>query len=140
MKNQSRFLLQDTGLREFLSRINASGKKVFLITNSGHAFVDSGLSYLVGPDWKDLFDVVVCQARKPKFFAQTTRPFRLMSESGGVQSWNRVSQFSKGKVYLEGNLNNFMKLTGWNGSQVLYFGDHVYSDLAVSTGYRYLLC
>ena len=25
---------------------------------------------------------------------------------------------------------DFMTLTGWNGSSVLYFGDHVYSDLA----------
>ncbi|OQV12211.1 5'-nucleotidase domain-containing protein 3 [Hypsibius exemplaris] len=130
MKNESRFLLQDSGLREFLSRINASGKKLFLITNSGYAFVNSGLTYLVGKDWRDLFDVVVCQARKPKFFYQTTRPFRLMSESTGTHSWDRVSQFSRGKVYLEGNLNSFMKLTGWHGSQVLYFGDHVYSDLA----------
>ena len=55
-----------------------------------------------------------------------------MSESTGTHSWDRVSQFTRGKVYLEGNLNAFMKLTGWHGSQVLYFGDHVYSDLAVS--------
>lgn len=32
---------------------------------------------------------------------------------------------------LQGNLYEFLKLTGWRGSRVLYFGDHIYSDLAV---------
>lgn len=32
---------------------------------------------------------------------------------------------------LQGNLYEFLKLTGWRGSKVLYFGDHIYSDLAV---------
>ncbi len=27
---------------------------------------------------------------------------------------------------------DFLKLTGWRGSKVFYFGDHLYSDLAVS--------
>ncbi|MGH0130076.1 UNVERIFIED_CONTAM: hypothetical protein FKN15_040914 [Acipenser sinensis] len=29
-----------------------------------------------------------------------------------------------------GNLFDFLRLTGWRGSKVLYFGDHLYSDLA----------
>lgn len=32
----------------------------------------------------------------------------------------------------QGNLFDFLRLTGWRGSKVLYFGDHLYSDLAVS--------
>lgn len=32
----------------------------------------------------------------------------------------------------QGNLVDFLRLTGWRGSKVLYFGDHLYSDLAVS--------
>lgn len=35
-------------------------------------------------------------------------------------------------LFLQGNLYEFLKLTGWRGSKVLYFGDHIYSDLAVS--------
>lgn len=31
----------------------------------------------------------------------------------------------------QGNLYEFLRLTGWRGSKVLYFGDHIYSDLAV---------
>lgn len=36
----------------------------------------------------------------------------------------------KGQIYKQGNLYEFLKLTGWTGSKVLYFGDHIYSDLA----------
>ncbi len=34
--------------------------------------------------------------------------------------------------FLQGNVEQFMKFTGWYGPKVLYFGDHVYSDLMVS--------
>ena len=32
----------------------------------------------------------------------------------------------------QGNIEQFIKFTGWYGPNVLYFGDHVYSDLRVS--------
>ena len=31
---------------------------------------------------------------------------------------------------LQGNLFDFLRLTEWRGPRVLYFGDHLYSDLA----------
>lgn len=37
-----------------------------------------------------------------------------------------------GFLLFQGNLFDFLRLTGWRGSKVLYFGDHLYSDLAVS--------
>ena len=36
-------------------------------------YSDAGMTYLVGPDWLDLFDVVITNARKPKFFYDTNR-------------------------------------------------------------------
>lgn len=39
---------------------------------------------------------------------------------------------------LQGNLYEFLRLTGWIGSKVLYFGDHIYSDLAVRSIQAYL--
>ncbi|XP_055348453.1 5'-nucleotidase domain-containing protein 3-like [Paramacrobiotus metropolitanus] len=130
MSDVPQYLLQDCGIRDFLNRLHDNGKKIFLITNSGFRFIETGLKHLIGPDWQDLFDVVVCQARKPKFFYQTNRPFRLVNLSTDSHSWDKVTELQKGQVYIEGNLSSFLKLTGWVGSQVLYFGDHVYSDLA----------
>ncbi len=47
-------------------------------------------------------------------------------------SWERVTSLLPGVVYNQGNIKEFVKLTGWRGSHVLYIGDHVYSDLTVS--------
>lgn len=33
-------------------------------------------------------------------------------------------------LLFQGTVKQLQELTGWNGSQVLYFGDHPYSDLA----------
>lgn len=41
-------------------------------------------------------------------------------------------RFTLSFCHLQGNLFDFLRLTGWRGSKVLYFGDHLYSDLAVS--------
>ena len=32
----------------------------------------------------------------------------------------------------QGNIADLMSLTGWSADRVLYIGDHVYTDLAVS--------
>ncbi|XP_059572072.1 5'-nucleotidase domain-containing protein 2 isoform X2 [Alligator mississippiensis] len=56
-------------------------------------------------------------------------PFRKLDDKGSLQ-WDKISQLEKGKIYKEGNLFDFLRLTGWRGSKVLYFGDHLYSDLA----------
>ena len=48
------------------------------------------------------------------------------------QTWRPVSGLERGKVYRQGNVGDFVRMTGWGGSRVLYFGDHVFSDLAVS--------
>lgn len=47
--------------------------------------------------------------------------------------WHRVTELEKGEVYAEGNLYDLRQMTGWSGFRVLYFGDHVYTDLADAT-------
>ncbi|PKU30163.1 hypothetical protein llap_19533 [Limosa lapponica baueri] len=46
---------------------------MFLITNSPSSFVDKGMKFIVGKDWRDLFDVVIVQADKPNFFNDKRR-------------------------------------------------------------------
>ncbi|XP_021030183.1 5'-nucleotidase domain-containing protein 3 [Mus caroli] len=115
--------------RAVLAKLAAHGKKMFLITNSPSSFVDKGMRYIVGKDWRDLFDVVIVQAEKPNFFNDKRRPFRKVNEKG-VLLWDKIHKLQKGQIYKQGNLYEFLKLTGWRGSKVLYFGDHIYSDLA----------
>lgn len=112
-----------------LKKLSANGKKLFLITNSPLDFVDRGMNYIIGKDWRDLFDVVIVQADKPGFFNDRRKPFRRVTDKG-MLLWDRIHHLEKGQIYKQGNLYEFLRLTGWRGSKVLYFGDHIYSDLA----------
>lgn len=47
--------------------------------------------------------------------------------------WHRVTSLDPQLVYSEGNLADLLQFTGWAGANVLYFGDHVYTDLADAT-------
>ncbi|GFS06889.1 5'-nucleotidase domain-containing protein 3-like [Elysia marginata] len=91
---------------------------------------DVGMKYMVGSDWRDLFDIVIVNARKPKFFKEGYRPFRIYDEDKKAPEWGPVTSMRKGIVYHQGNHIELQKMTGWYGPKVLYFGDHVYSDLA----------
>uniref|UniRef100_A0A1A8KU69 5'-nucleotidase domain containing 3 n=1 Tax=Nothobranchius kuhntae TaxID=321403 RepID=A0A1A8KU69_NOTKU len=112
-----------------LRKLAAYGKRMFLITNSPFDFVNRGMSYIVGEDWRDLFDVVIVQADKPSFFNDRRKPFRRVTDKGALL-WDRIHRLERGQIYKQGNLYEFLRLTGWRGSKVLYFGDHIYSDLA----------
>ncbi|XP_061750240.1 5'-nucleotidase domain-containing protein 3 [Nerophis ophidion] len=112
-----------------LKKLSMHGKKMFLITNSPFDFVDRGMNYIVGRDWRDLFDVVIVQADKPSFFNDRRKPFRRVTDKGALL-WDRIHKLEKGQIYKQGNLYEFLRLTEWSGSKVLYFGDHIYSDLA----------
>lgn len=124
------YLEEQPGMSKFLHRLRDAGKKMFLITNSPFKFVDTGMRYMIGPKWTELFDVIVVQARKPKFFTDQSRPFRLYDVPTNSQLWERVTELKPGSIYLEGNLKELQRLTGWYGSSVLYFGDQIYTDLA----------
>ncbi|KAF7994386.1 hypothetical protein HCN44_003858 [Aphidius gifuensis] len=128
--NVHEYLEPNKDISNFLKRLIATGKKMFLVTNSPFHFVDKGMKYLVGDEWKEYFDVVVVQARKPKFFTDESRPLRIYDEKQQTQLWDRVTKLEKGVIYLEGTVKQLQDMTGWRGHQVLYFGDHPYSDLA----------
>uniref|UniRef100_A0A8C9AE76 5'-nucleotidase domain containing 2 n=1 Tax=Prolemur simus TaxID=1328070 RepID=A0A8C9AE76_PROSS len=112
-----------------LSRLVARGKQLFLITSSPFRFVDKGTRHIVGPDGRQLFDVVIVRADKPSFCTDRRKPFRKPHEKGSLQ-WDRITRLEKGKIYGQGDLSDLLRLTEWRGPRVLYFGDHLYSDLA----------
>ncbi|RXN19614.1 5 -nucleotidase domain-containing 3-like protein [Labeo rohita] len=81
-----------------LQKLSRNGKKMFLITNSPFDFVDRGMNYIVGKDWRDLFDVVIVQADKPGFFNDRRKPFRRVTDKG-VLLWDRIHHLEKGQIY-----------------------------------------
>ena len=72
---------------------------------------DNGMRYMIGDDWRSLFDIVVVQARKPKFFTQQSRPFRKFNIGSDRMAWNRVEKLEKGKVYMEGTVFELLKVS-----------------------------
>ncbi|XP_076062811.1 5' nucleotidase C isoform X2 [Oratosquilla oratoria] len=128
--NIGEYLIKDPNLITFFNSLRENNKEVFIITNSPFSFVNVGMSYLLGENWQDYFDVVIANAKKPAFFTDCVRPFRELNKEIHMQTWGPVHKLEKGKIYLEGNLQKLQELKGWQGEHVLYFGDHPYSDLA----------
>lgn len=64
-------------------------------------FRNVGMTYLLGENWRQYFDVVIASAKKPAFFTDSMRPFRELNEEILVQTWGPVTSLEKGKVYLE---------------------------------------
>ncbi|XP_014667653.1 PREDICTED: 5'-nucleotidase domain-containing protein 3-like [Priapulus caudatus] len=129
----------EAGLPIFLKQLKEAGKSLFVITNSHYDFVDAGMRFQLGDNWLDYFDTVITQARKPHFFIENNRPFRVYDRDKSAKGWGAVTKLVNGNIYCEGNIDQFKYLTGWQGESVLYFGDHVYSDLAdpaVKHGWR----
>uniref|UniRef100_A0A336MPZ0 CSON005199 protein n=1 Tax=Culicoides sonorensis TaxID=179676 RepID=A0A336MPZ0_CULSO len=129
-KNVRDYIHENKDLKFFFQRLVDAGKKLFVVTNSPFYFVNCGMTMLIGENWRDFFDVVIVQARKPKFFTEDSRPIRIYDEAKGSQRWDKVTKLKKGEIYYEGTVKQLENLTGWNGNSVLYFGDHPYSDLA----------
>ncbi|KAJ2759553.1 hypothetical protein H4S06_002174 [Coemansia sp. BCRC 34490] len=139
MNNIGDYLNRAPELLDILQTLKKEGKRLFLLTNSGYDYINTGLTYLFNMrDWRDLFDVVIVRARKPGWYL-SHRPFRTVpteSSSSGAfsagsqqQPWAPVDRFEDGQVYMGGNLMSFTNITGYTDRNVMYFGDHIYSDL-----------
>ncbi|KAG5893550.1 hypothetical protein JTB14_013634 [Gonioctena quinquepunctata] len=115
VQNLPEYIESNDTLKPFFERLINANKKLFLVTNSPYGFVNKGMDFM---------------ARKPKFFTDISRPIRVFDERSGTHIWDRVTKLEKGVIYYEGTVKQLQDLTGWRGHQVLYFGDHPYSDLA----------
>lgn len=128
MNDVDKYLRPNPNITKWLNNLLQGKKKLFLTTNSAFGFVDCGMNKIIGKDWRDLFEVVIVTASKPAYFT-SNNPFRLFDLHRNVPDWGMVSSLEKGKVYQGGNVDDFTRMTGWAGGNVLYFGDHVYTDL-----------
>ncbi|XP_034172039.1 5' nucleotidase A isoform X1 [Osmia lignaria lignaria] len=111
--------------------------KTFLITGSNVDFVDFTATYAFGKDWKSLFDIVICYAKKPGFFTEQ-RPFyeTINYEEGAMIESIDLKQ---GRIYNEGNwkgLIEFLKHeSNKKNPQCLYIGDNLVQDIYVPNAY-----
>jgi hypothetical protein len=64
-------------------------------------YSNAGMEMLVGADWRDLFDVVIVNANKPKFFTEVSRPIRVFDKNANTHIWEKVTALEKGIIYYE---------------------------------------
>ena len=62
----------------------------FLLSNSPFWYVDAGMNYVVGPGWRDQWDVVIASAGKPAFYTEDARPFREVDPITGKPMFKQV--------------------------------------------------
>ncbi|MEP7028118.1 MAG: HAD-IG family 5'-nucleotidase [Candidatus Eisenbacteria bacterium] len=123
-RNVGNFVRRDAELPVLLDEFRRAGKKLFLLTNSDHAYSNALLTHLLedrkgGRSWERFFDLLVYDARKPAFFVggATVAPPQEAPSATGVPSYT-----GGGALHLESRL-------GVSGDGILYFGDHTYGDI-----------
>ncbi|KAJ4958215.1 hypothetical protein NE237_025326 [Protea cynaroides] len=134
ISDPQRYLVKNGQLLHFLKTLRENGKKLFLLTNSPYYFVDGGMRFMLedSPDncdsWRELFDVVIAKANKPEFYT-SEHPFRCYDIEKDTLAFSKVDAFHPDQIYYHGCLKSFLQITKWHGPEVIYFGDHLFSDL-----------
>ena len=92
---------------------------IYSLLCSGYGYTNRALQYALGlpahsSDWRQLFDVVVCAARKPDFY-KSRLPFRQLNISTGSPTTAPVSSLARGGVYIQGSARALLEATRWRG-------------------------
>ncbi len=137
------FVDLDPLLAQTLLDLKHAGKKLFLATNSEWHYTRAMMGYVFDPwlsgaegrglDWRDLFDLVVVQAKKPAFFEKEL-PFVEVVDDATTRPLQ--GPLRAGAVFRGGNAAAVQQHFGCAGSEILYVGDHVYADVHVSSRIR----
>lgn len=114
-------------------------KSLYLLTGSHIDFANLTATYALGKNWRELFDAVVCFAKKPGFFV-SNRPFL---EIQGVTETKPLDRgdLKMNTVYSQGNWTDLANLldkknkVGVENSRMLYFGDNLIQDVYTPAKY-----
>jgi len=133
-----KYIFKDQELAPALHKLRSGGKKLFMLTNSLWDYTNAVMTYLLDgqmpeyPSWKNYFDFIITGGSKPGFFSDQ-RPFLQIDGSSEENTvLGEAAELERGKIYQGGNLNDFERLTGFQGEAVLYVGDHIYGDILKS--------
>ena len=128
-----RYVIRDPELPDTLHKLRASDKKLFVLTNSEWSYTEAVLHYLLDgarpdyPRWTDYFDLVICEAGKPRFFTEAV-PFEAVEPRSGAR--RPADSLVAGGVYAGGSTRELARqLPELHGENVLYVGDHIYGDI-----------
>lgn len=134
-----RFVDLDPDLPQTLRDLKDAKKQLFLATNSEWHYTQAMMGHVFDRSlgeggWRELFDLVIVQAKKPAFFEQPAPFVELADDSGRERPLQ--GRLQRGVVYRGGNAMAVQQHFGLDGSEILYVGDHVYADVHVSSRIR----
>ncbi|TDD66444.1 HAD family hydrolase [Jiangella aurantiaca] len=131
-----RFCDIDPSTAQTLIDQRLAGKRLLLITNSDWSYTKAMMSYafdrhVPSGSWRDLFDIVVVAAAKPRFFAEVEPVYRVVDGERGLLQphWG---PFKTGEVYHGGCARQVEQSLGLTGAEILYVGDHLFGDVHVT--------
>lgn len=131
-KDLAHYIKKDKETVVALERYKKLGKTLFVLTNSDFHYTKLLLDYCINPylknhgSWVELFEYTFTHARKPRFFFDKQDFLKVNIKDGTLT--NHYGPLLKG-VYQGGCAQDFTKSLGLNGDDVLYIGDHIYSDI-----------
>ncbi|MEZ4226483.1 MAG: HAD-IG family 5'-nucleotidase [Polyangiaceae bacterium] len=135
-KDPAPFIEPDPLLVPTLLDLKDAGKLLMLITNSEWSYTKSILEYVLDPalpsgqTFRDVFDVLIVAASKPGFFTAQNPLFELVDDSGLLKPSR--GPLRKGTAYLGGNARQVERDLELQAEDILYVGDHLYSDVHVT--------
>jgi HAD superfamily 5'-nucleotidase-like hydrolase len=131
-KNVAKYILPDPESVAALENFKSYGKKLWVVTNSDYDYTRLLLDFAITPylkkheSWRDLFDLTITAASKPRFFTDRL-PFLAIDPDTGLMK-NHYGPVTQG-LYQGGCANTLQKDHGLSGEQILYLGDHIYGDI-----------
>jgi 5'-nucleotidase len=132
-----RFVDLDPGVVPMLRDQRLAGKQLLLITNSGWNYTKQMMAYAFdrfcdsGETWRDLFDIVIVSAAKPRFFSDRMPIYRVVDEDASLML-PHDGPLESGHVYFGGNARLVEESLGVASAQLLYVGDHLFGDVHVT--------
>eukprot|EP01018_Ginkgo_biloba_P025931 Gb_02845 [translate_table: standard] len=112
-----------------------AGKRLLLITNSDYHYTNKMMHHAFNKflpndmDWRNLFEMVIVSARKPEFFQISHPLYEVVTEDGLMRPCFTARS---GGLYSGGSAQMVEKALGIHGDEILYVGDHIYTDVSQS--------
>ena len=136
INDPDRFCDLDPETAQTLIDQRLAGKRLLLITNSEWSYAAAMMSYAFdgfapSGDWRDLFDMVLVAASKPRFFTENAPSFRVVDTDRGLLE-PHAGAMVDGEVYHGGSAALVERSLGLTGDQILYIGDHLFGDMHVT--------
>ncbi|MEM7340110.1 MAG: HAD-IG family 5'-nucleotidase [Actinomycetota bacterium] len=133
-----RYVDLDPDIVPTLLEQRAAGKQLLLITNSDWTYTKRMMAYAFDrfcpaeSTWRDLFDIVIVSANKPRFFSESNPVYRVVDEDQSLLAPHNGA-LESGHVYFGGNARRVEESLGLSGGQQpLYVGDHLFGDVHVT--------